>query len=157
MADPRTPPEPHEAAIADARFLMRRAFRMIDDEARKLGLDPLAHQLLVQLRGAPALTHTVSELAVRLDIPLNLASRLATDLDRRGLVERLQSPDDGRVRLIRATDEGVDLARQVGDRARVRFTELQHGFSARQRRAALQVWAGNLGVELAEDATVRPA
>src|ERR1700722_6414989 len=70
MADPRTPPEPHEAAIADARFLMRRAFRMIDDEARKIGLDPLAHQLLVQLRGAPALTHTVSELAVRLDIPL---------------------------------------------------------------------------------------
>jgi DNA-binding MarR family transcriptional regulator len=157
MADPRTPPEPHEAAIADARFLMRRAFRMIDDEARKLGIDPLAHQLLVQLRGAPALTHTVSELAVRLDIPLNLASRLAADLDRRGLVERLQSPDDGRVRLIRATDEGIDLARRIGDRARVRFTELQHGFSAQQRRAALQVWAGNLGVELAEDATVWPA
>jgi DNA-binding MarR family transcriptional regulator len=156
MAEPRTPPDPHEAAVADARFLMRRAFRMIDDEARKLGLDPLANQLLVQLRGAPAVTRTVSELAVRLDIPLNLASRLARDLDRRGLVERLQSPDDGRVRLIRATDEGIDLARRIGDRARVRFTELQGGFSEEQRRAALLVWAGNLGVELAEDVPAQP-
>ena len=41
---------------------------MIDEEARKLGLDSLANQLMVQLRGAPGRTRTVSELAVRLDV-----------------------------------------------------------------------------------------
>lgn len=148
MADLRAPADPRHVAVADARFLMRRAFRMIDEEARKHGLDPLANQLMVQLRGAPGRTRTVSELAVRLDIPLNLASRLARDLDRRGLVDRLTSPDDGRVRLVRATDEGIDLARRIGDRSRLRFIELQDGFSEEQRREALLVWARNFGVEL---------
>jgi DNA-binding MarR family transcriptional regulator len=154
MADPCAPVDPRQAAVADARFLMRRAFRMIDEEARKLGLDSLANQLMVQLRGAPGRTRTVSELAVRLDIPLNLASRLARELDHRGLVERLQSPDDGRVRLVRATDEGIDLAREIGDRSRIRFIELQDGFTEEQRRAALLVWARNFGVKLLEDAPV---
>ena len=98
----------------------------------------------------------MSELAVRLDVPLNLASRLARELDHRGLVERLQSPDDGRVRLVRATDEGIDLARQIGDRSRVRFIELQDSFTEEQRRSALLVWARNFGVKLLEGTPVEP-
>ena|ERR1700742_4474917 len=140
--------DPHLIAVADARFLLRRAFRIIDDEARHSGLDPLANQLLVQLRGAPEMTHSVSELAMRLDIPLNLVSRLTRDLERPGYVERLSSVRDRRVTLVRATAAGADIARDIGDRARDRFSSLQNVLSEERRAAALQVWARNFGVEV---------
>ena len=148
MVDPHAPGDPFQAAVADARYLMRRAFRMVDDESRKLGIDPLANQLLVQLRGAPDFTRSVSELGVRLDIPLNLASRLCGQLEGRGLVEKLPSPDDRRVTLIHATAAGIDLAAQIGNRARIRFQELQQDLPDDRRRAALMVWANNFAVTL---------
>jgi DNA-binding MarR family transcriptional regulator len=140
--------DPHLVAVADARFLLRRAFRIIDDEARRSGLDPLENQLLVQLRGAPEMTHSVSELAMRLDVPLNLVSRLTGALARQGYVERLSSARDRRVTLVRATDAGADLAREIGERSRERFTSLKDVLSEDRRVAALQVWVGNFGVEM---------
>jgi DNA-binding MarR family transcriptional regulator len=140
--------DPQLTAVADARFLMRRAFRIVDEEARRAGLDPLANQLLVQLRGAPDMTHTVSELAVRLDVPLNLVSRLVRGLEGQGYVERLSSARDRRVTLVRATAAGEDIAREVGDRARVRFAGLQDVLSEERRTAALRVWMRNFGVEM---------
>jgi DNA-binding MarR family transcriptional regulator len=136
----------YQAAVADARFLMRRAFRMIDEEARKVGLDPLENQLLVQLRGAPALTRSVSDLASRLDVALGLVSRLAKELERRKLVFRKQSPDDGRVTLVCALAKGENLAIAVAENVQARFKTLQDEFSEEHRRAALQVWANNFGV-----------
>jgi DNA-binding MarR family transcriptional regulator len=140
--------DPHQTAVADARFLMRRAFRIVDEEARRAGLDPLANQLLVQLRGAPDMTHTVSELAMRLDVPLNLISRLVRGLEGQGYVERLGSARDRRVTLVRATAAGEDIAREIGDRARVRFATLQDVLSEERRTAALLVWMRNFGVEM---------
>jgi DNA-binding MarR family transcriptional regulator len=140
--------DPHLVAVADARFLLRRAFRIIDDEARRSGLDPLANQLLVQLRGAPEMTHSVSELAMRLDVPLNLVSRLAGTLERQGYVERLSSTRDRRVTLVRATDAGAGLAGEIGERSRERFTSLKDVLSEDRRVAALQVWVGNFGIEM---------
>jgi DNA-binding MarR family transcriptional regulator len=140
--------DPRQAAVADARFLFRRAFRIVDEEARRSGLDPLANQLLVQLRGAPEMTHSVSELAMRLDIPLNLVSRLAGALERQGYVERLSSTRDRRVTLVRATAAGVALATEIGDRSRERFGSLRDVLSEERRAAALQVWVRNFGLDL---------
>lgn len=142
MTDPRL------AAIADARFLTRRVFRIVDDEARRHGVDPLENQLLVQLLGAGARTRTVSELATRLDVPLNLVSRLSRNLEGRGLVERGESPKDARVTLVRATTVGARLTRKISNRARIRFASLHEDMSEERRRAALLIWAGNFGVEL---------
>ena len=69
--------ESQYAAVADGRYLIRRAFRIIDQEARRMGTDPLAFQALVQLAGVRSATRTVTDLSVRLDIPRGLASRLA--------------------------------------------------------------------------------
>lgn len=149
MAKARSDGDLYAEAVADARYLMRRAFRMIDEEARRLGLDPLENQLLVQLRGAPELTRTVTELAARLDIPLALVSRLALQLEKRAVVVRARSPDDGRVTLVRATPGGRQLIQQVAEQARQRFLALRDELSDERRQAALDVWANNLGVETA--------
>jgi len=140
--------DPRMVAVADARFLLRRAFRIIDDEARRSGLDPLDNQLLVQLRGAPDMTHSVSELAMRLDVPLNLVSRLSRELERRGYVDRLSSTRDRRVTLVRATEAGLDVAREIGDRSRERFGTLREVLSEERRVAALEVWVRNFGIEM---------
>ena len=140
--------DPRMVAVADSRFLLRRAFRIIDDEARRSGLDPLDNQLLVQLRGAPDMTHSVSELAMRLDVPLNLVSRLSRELERRGYVDRLSSTRDRRVTLVRATQAGLDVASEIGARARERFSTLRDVLSEERRIAALEVWVRNFGIEM---------
>jgi DNA-binding MarR family transcriptional regulator len=137
------------AAVADARYLMRRAFRMIDNEARRIGLEPLAFQALVQLMGAPTRTRTVGELATRLDVPAGLVSRLLRDLERLGYIGRLPSPEDGRVKLVRATATAEDLVFTVYARVRNKFDGLREDLDDDRRREALQVWADNFGVSLA--------
>ncbi|WP_420914714.1 MarR family transcriptional regulator [Mycobacterium paraense] len=103
---------------------------------------------MVQLLGADSMTRTVTELANRLDVPLNLVSRLGRQLEARGFVRRTPSPTDARVTLVRATANGARLARRISNRARARFATLQEEMTAERRLAALEVWAGNFGVAL---------
>ncbi|MFC4943011.1 MarR family winged helix-turn-helix transcriptional regulator [Pseudonocardia sp. GCM10023141] len=135
-------------AVADARYLMRRAFRMIDTEARKVELDPLAFQALVQLIGIPARTRQVGELAVRLDIPAGLVSRLIKDLEAVGYVARLPSPEDKRVTLVRITEPGEKLVLDLYGRVREKFRTLTDDLDEERRVRALAVWADNFSVSL---------
>lgn len=137
------------AAVADARYLMRRAFRIIDAEARRIGLEPLAFQALVQLMGAPTRSRTVGELATRLDVPAGLVSRLLGDLQRLDYIDRLPSPEDGRVKLVRATAAAEDVVFTVYARCRTKFQDLRDDLDEDRRREALQNWADNFGVSLA--------
>jgi DNA-binding MarR family transcriptional regulator len=146
MTIPGTFEEAQYAAVADGRYLIRRAFRIIDQEARKKGLDPLAFQALVQLAGVGSATRTVTELAVRLDVPRGLASRLATDLEGLALVDRLRSPDDGRVTLVRATSAGLDMVDYVFARCLHSLTALQDEMTYEKRAAVLRNWARNFAV-----------
>jgi DNA-binding MarR family transcriptional regulator len=134
------------AAVADARYLLRRAFRIIDEEARNAGLEPLEHQLIVQLRGVPTLTLTVTELASRLDIQLGLVSRLTRRLEERGFAIRSRSSEDLRVTLITATEKAIDLAKIVAERIRPRYLVLQNELPFERRKAAVAIWAGIFGV-----------
>lgn len=135
-------------AVADARYLMRRAFRMIDTEARKVDLDPLAFQALVQLMGVPSRTRTVGELAERLDVPPGLVSRLIKDLEAFGYANRLPSAEDRRVKLVRITEPGERLVLDLYRRVRGKFSALTDDLDEERRVRALAVWADNFSVSL---------
>jgi DNA-binding MarR family transcriptional regulator len=137
----------HLEAVANGRYLMRRAFRIIDQEARRTGVDPLAFQALVQLAGLPSRTRTVSDLAVRLDVPRGLASRLASSLEEVGLVQRIRSPGDKRVTLVQVTDEGMETVQAVFGACRRALEVLQDDLEYDKRAAALRQWARNFAVE----------
>jgi DNA-binding MarR family transcriptional regulator len=111
-----------------------------------MGLDPLAFQALVQLAGAESATRTVTDLAVRLDIPRGLASRLATDLEGLALVDRLRSPDDKRVTLVRATSAGLDMVDHVFERCLHSLSALQDEMTYDKRASVLRNWARNFAV-----------
>nr|ACL11826.1 possible regulatory protein, MarR [Mycolicibacterium brisbanense] len=140
-----------DAAIADARYYLRRAFRIIDEEARRAGLDPLECQLLVQLRGAPDGRLSVGELSRRLDVTQDLASRLVRRLDSRGLTSKQRSETDRRVIQVMATPEGLDLIDTVDTRSQLGFARIQQEFPAERRRRAIEIWAANLGVTIDAD------
>jgi len=134
------------AAIADGRFFIRKAFRIFDEEAKAVGLHPLELQLMVQLRGAPAFTRSIGELAERLDVPSNLASRVVTQLEERTFVRRRLSATDKRIVLVEATKKGYVVTRRVAERSIPRLAEFMSQYDKRQRRAALAVWAHNFGI-----------
>ena len=54
--------------VSRARYVLRKVFRLIDEEARRHGLEPLQHQTLIQIVGAESEPLRVNEIAERMDI-----------------------------------------------------------------------------------------
>src|SRR5258708_7915868 len=73
-------------AVAHVRYVLRKVFRMIEEQAKEYELDSLGHQALLQVYGSPGQGLRVSELAERLDIPPAFASNLVKGLVKRKLL-----------------------------------------------------------------------
>ncbi len=132
--------------IAQARYVIRKVFRMVDDEARKRGLEPLQHQALLQTFGSGAGPLTVSGLAERLDIVPALASRLTKELQKRGLVTRREHATDRRVTVLEVTPEGLELLREIDNAVHVHVEYFQSQLTDHQRQAALVIMAFYIGL-----------
>jgi DNA-binding MarR family transcriptional regulator len=99
-----------EAAMRGAEFRasLRRFLRRSERVARACGLTPQRYLLLLMIKGAPdgSEQSTVTELAERLQLAQSTVTELVSRAEEVGLVEREQSPADGRVAHLRLTDEG---------------------------------------------------
>lgn len=84
-------------AAAQFRAELRRFLRRSEDCARQLGITPRQHLLLLQIAGAPGGTTTVSDLVGTLSLTQSAVTELVQRAELAGLVERKQSPRDGRV------------------------------------------------------------
>ena len=93
--------------VADARFVIRRVFRIVDERAKLRGLEPLEHQALIQIYGARVDDLRVGALAERLDISSAFASKLVKALVSRGLIALTGSEADQRVTHVSATAAGI--------------------------------------------------
>lgn len=133
-------------AVAYARFVMRRVIRIVDEQAKREGLEPLEHQTLIQVYGAPNGPIQINELAERLDIVAAYASRLVRVLESKGLVARSRSDVDRRVTLVTATEAGTDLLRRVNERVHLHVDVFKDGLSERARTAAFRIFAFYVGL-----------
>lgn len=93
--------------VAQARYVIRKVQRIIDECVRSNGLEPLEHQALIQIYGAADHKLPIGHLAERLDIVSALASRLVQQLEGRGLVRRTPSLRDRRATYVGTTPKGV--------------------------------------------------
>lgn len=101
-------------ALADFRYEIRRFLRRSEDAARREGLEPQHHQLLLALKGLPSDAEpTISTLAERLQINHNSAVGLVDRLERRGLVSRRRDETDQRRVLIDLTTAGEALLHRL--------------------------------------------
>jgi DNA-binding MarR family transcriptional regulator len=132
-------------SIAEARYVMRKVSRIVDDEAKLEGLDPLEHQAMLQAYGAGGKLRTVSQIAERLDIAPALASRVVNSLVGKGMVIRRSSAADKRVTEIEISDEGAELIRKIDRKVHVHMDYFQNQLTETQRLAALAIFSFYLG------------
>jgi DNA-binding MarR family transcriptional regulator len=94
--------------IANFRAALRRFLRQTEQAARRCGLTPQRHLLLLMVKGAPdgSERSTVSELAHRLQLAQSTVTELVTRAEDAGLLARRQSSDDARVTHVTLTSEG---------------------------------------------------
>ncbi len=138
-----TPHEPGEItktefeALANFRYAIRRFLRFSEQEARKAGITPQQHQLLLAIKGYPHReSATVSELAERLQMRQHSMVGLIDRTEAQGLVRRETGTVDRRQVYISLTAEGEQLLRRlsvihrrelqnISDALRLRFWENQ--------------------------------
>jgi DNA-binding MarR family transcriptional regulator len=104
--------------VAEFRTALRRFLRVSEDAARRHGLTPRRHLLLLLIKGTPggAERTTVSDLSERFQLAQSTVTELVQRAENAGLVRREQSGDDGRVVYLTLTANGeTALERVHGD------------------------------------------
>ena len=89
-----------------------------------------AHALL-ELAGGESLSQR--ELALRLRLEKSTVSRLVTQVEERGWIERARDPADGRALQVRLTPAGHHAAEELADARRAKFASVLEGIPDDER------------------------
>jgi DNA-binding MarR family transcriptional regulator len=133
--------------VADARFVIRKAFRIVDERAKTHGLDPLEHQALIQIYGARDGDVRVGTVADRLDISSAFASKIVKALVAKDLVVLSDDAHDQRVTNVAATPAGIALLVEIDADVRVHVGFFTRGLTPEQKDAALSIFAFYVGLD----------
>lgn len=103
MAEDRDPVAAWQAVLR----AQNRALRAIEQDLHDQKLIPLSwYDVLLELNAAPGRQLRMQDLAARVVLSRTRVSRLVSELERVGYIERVPDPDDGRATLARITAEG---------------------------------------------------
>ena len=101
-------------SLAELRYQIRRFLYFSEQAARKSGLEPRQHQLMLAIKGLPeGVRPRVAELAERLQIQHHSTVELANRLSRRGYVRRRRGGEDRREVLLSLTPKGEKVLRDL--------------------------------------------
>ena len=139
---------PYFRGVAEARYLLRKVFRLIEDEAKRAGIDPLAHQALIQIYGSKNGTLRIKEVAERLDITPAFASSLLKALVAKGYVGRTRDGKDARVAWAKLTAKGRALLHRIDEQVQIHVDYFTNGLDPEQTEAAFSVLMFYAGVSL---------
>ena len=114
-------------ALAGLRSALRVFMRQTEQTARRSGLTPQRHLLLLMIKGAPdgSERSTVTELSERLQLAQSTVTELVRRAEDAGLLEREQSESDGRVVYLRLTPEGERRLERVDEKLTVERARLR--------------------------------
>ncbi|MSP93821.1 MAG: MarR family transcriptional regulator [Alphaproteobacteria bacterium] len=134
--------------VAEARYVLRKVYRLVEDEAKRAGLDPLAHQALIQIYGSDEQMLRVKEVAERLDITAAFASSLVKMLDGKNYVARSRDKHDNRVIWVKITKSGRDLLHRIDEQVQIHVDYFTRGLTPHQTEAALSILMFYAGASL---------
>lgn len=137
---------PYFFGVAQARYLLRKVFRLVEDQARRAGIDPLEHQALIQIYGSETGALKVREVAERLDITPAFASSLIQTLAGKGLVMRSRDAEDQRVMWIKVTGRGRTMLYSVDERVQAQVDRFTRGLAENRTEAAISILMFYAGV-----------
>jgi DNA-binding MarR family transcriptional regulator len=101
-------------ALAELRHQIRKFLYFSEQAARRAGLEPRQHQLMLSLKGLPqGMRPSIGELAERLLIQHHSAVELVNRLARGGYVQRDRAGEDRRAVLLSLTRKGEKILRDL--------------------------------------------
>ncbi|MEI7024085.1 MarR family winged helix-turn-helix transcriptional regulator [Paenibacillus sp. y28] len=102
--------------LAWFRYRIRKFIRFSEEAARRKGLTPQFHQLMLSIMGFPDREYaTPKELAERLQITRHACVELIKRCEELGLVQRFPNPKDKRSVFITLTDYGMGLLEELSE------------------------------------------
>jgi DNA-binding MarR family transcriptional regulator len=134
--------------VAQARYVLRKVFRLVEEEAKRAGIDPLAHQALIQIYGSEAGALRVKEVAERLDITPAFASSLVKALVAQGLLATARDKQDSRVNWVKVTKQGRAALHRIDEQVQMHVDYFTRGLTDPQTESALSVLMFYAGVSL---------
>lgn len=130
----------HFESVAQARYVIRKTFRIAEEQAKNAGLDPLVHQALIQIYGSRNMELQVNQLAERLDITPAFASNLINSLVKGGFVSRKRGGlTDRRITRVNITATGKELVHHINDQVRFHVANFTRQLTLEQRENALSI------------------
>jgi DNA-binding MarR family transcriptional regulator len=100
-------------ALARFRYALRVFVRFSEEAARRTGLTPNQHQLLLAVRGFPGDAPTISDLAEWLQLRHNSTVELVDRAVEVGLLSRQTDSHDRRRQRLELTPRGAELLRSL--------------------------------------------
>ena len=135
-------------SIAEARYVARQVFRLVDERAKVHGLEALEHQALIQIYGAKSDEISVGEVAARLHIVAAFGSKQVKLLVQKQLVRSRPSSLDQRVVHLSVTAKGAKLLSLIDDEVRVHVDYFTQQLSPEQKEAAIAIFAFYVGTSV---------
>ncbi len=140
-------------ALAELRYQIRRFMRFSEEAARKMGLEPQQHQLMLALKGLPnGVRPRIGELAERMQIQHHSAVELINRLATGGYVRRARQSEDRREVLITLTGKGERVLRELS----LHHTAELGSQGPKLLRALKQVIKGNVSTKSGKASTDSP-
>lgn len=139
---------PYFYGVAQARYVLRKVFRLVEEEAKRAGIDPLAHQALIQIYGSDKGALRVKEVAERLDITPAFASSLIKSLAAKGFIVRTHDANDSRVTWVKVTREARALLHRIDEQVQIHVDYFTRNLTAAQTESALSILMFYAGVSL---------
>lgn len=134
--------------VAEARYVLRKVFRIVEDQAKKYDIDPLAHQALIQVYGSPEMKLQVNQIASRLDITPAFSSSLVRMLVEKKLVERQRAEHDQRVTYVMITPYGREVMDTIDENVKFHVDYFVGQIQEEERISALSILMFYVGARL---------
>jgi DNA-binding MarR family transcriptional regulator len=132
-------------SLAELRYQIRRFLCFSEQVARKSGLEPRQHQLMLAIKGLPAgVRPRVAELAERLQIQHHSTVELANRLSAGGYIRRRRGGQDRREVLLSLTPKGEKVLKELSLHHRTELRMQGPALIAALRRA-MHMSAGKNG------------
>ncbi|WP_011296065.1 MarR family winged helix-turn-helix transcriptional regulator [Cupriavidus necator] len=135
-------------AVAEARYVLRKVFRIVEDQAKKYGIDPLAHQALIQIYGSEGMELQVNQIAARLDITPAFASSLVRMLVEKDFVVRRRGDGDQRVINVAITELGREVMDAIDENVKFHVDYFVTQLTPEEREGALSILMFYVGAKI---------
>jgi DNA-binding MarR family transcriptional regulator len=126
-------------ALAEFRYQIRRFVRFSEAAARKAGIEPQQHQLLLAVKGTPdGEVPRIAYLAERLQIQHHSAVELLDRMEKKEFIKRVRGESDRREVLVQLTAQGDRLLSELTQHMRAELRSAAPTLVSALRRLTAQ-------------------